>query len=313
MSTVISPRRSRAALLVLAAAAAGLLAASPVGNATPSKAAANSVTFPDSTGEDPMAPDITTVTVSNDDKGNLTFVVNTPNRPTLTADMLFLLFIDSDANAATGDPTSLGADYALELDGPLGGSAGIGLFRWDGTDFTSQGVSQSSLVFSYANGPTIKLNAADLGATKRFNFGVFAVSGVALLPTGEPDFTNVHIDLAPDSGHGFYSYEVITTPPSLVVKSFSTRPLKPRGGSAYTAILVYARSDGATPSGAGAVTCRATVGGKALKASATTLVGTRATCTWAIPKTGKGKTIRGTITVQSGGLKTSRAFSARVV
>jgi hypothetical protein len=313
VSTVISPRRSRAALLVLAATVAGLLAATPVGNATPSKAATNSVTFQDSTGEDALAPDITTVVVANDDKGNLTFVFNTPNRPTLTADMLFLLFIDTDANSATGDPDSLGADYAIELDGPLGGSAGIGLFRWNGTDFTPQGVPQSSLIFSYANGATIKINASDLGATKRFTFGVFAVSGVALLPTGEPDFTNVHIDLAPDSGHGFYTYEVQITPPSLVVKSFSTRPLKPRSGKAYSATLVYARSDGATPSGAGAITCRATVGGRALRASASTSVGTRATCTWAIPKTAKGKTIRGTITVQSGGLKTSRAFSARVV
>jgi hypothetical protein len=313
MSTVIGPRRSRAAVLVLAATVAGLLAATPAGNATSSRAAANSVTFTDSTGEDPAAPDVTTVVVSNDDKGNLTFVFNTPNRPTLTADLLFLLFIDTDANSATGDPDSLGADYAIELDGPLGGAAGIGMFRWNGTDFTSQGVPQSSLIFSYANGPTIKVNVSELGATKRFNFGVFAVSGVALLPTGEPDFANVHIDLAPDSGHGFYTYEVQITPPSLVVKSFSTRPLRPRSGNAYTAIMVYARSDGATPSDTGAVTCRATIGGRSVKASASTSVGTRATCTWAIPKTAKRKTIRGTITVQSGGLKTSRAFSARVV
>ena len=313
MSTVTRSARSRAVLLVVAAAVAGLLAASPVGNAAPARATTNSVTFQDSTGEDALAPDITTVVVSNDDQGNLTFVVNTPNRPTLTADMLFLLFLDTDANSATGDPDSLGADYAIELDGPLGGAAGAGLFRWNGSDFTSQGVPQSTLVFSYANGPTLKVNASELGGTKRFGLGVFAVSGVALLPSGDPDFTNVHIDLAPDAGHGFYTYDVMTTPPSLVVKSFSTNPLKPRSGKAYSVVLVYARSDGAAPTGTGGVTCKATLGGRALRASASTLIGTRATCTWAIPKTAKGKTVRGTISVQSGGLKTSRPFAAKVV
>jgi hypothetical protein len=182
---------------------------------TPSpRRATNSVTFADSTGEDPQAPDITTVVVSNDDNGLLTWRINTPNRPALTGDMLFLLFLDTDANATTGDPTSLGADYVIELDGPLGGAAGIGLFRWNGTDFTSQGVPQSSLVFSYANGATIKINASTLGAPKRCNFGVFAVSGVVLGPDGQPNFTNVHNDLAPDSGHGYYTYDVEITPQS---------------------------------------------------------------------------------------------------
>ena len=91
---------------------------------------ANSVTYTDSTGEDPQAPDITTIVVSNNDAGIISFQINIPNRPTLTPDMGIFLFIDSDANAATGDPDNLGAEYVIQS---LGGE--IILFKWDGTDF----------------------------------------------------------------------------------------------------------------------------------------------------------------------------------
>jgi hypothetical protein len=300
--------------LVLASALVALFVLTPTGGASSARSAANSVTFTDSTGEDAQGPDITTVVASNDDKGLLTFVINVPNRPTLTGDMLFILFVDSDANSATGDPQSLGADYAIELDGPLSGSAGVGLFRWNGTDFTAAGVAQTTLVFAYANGAvTIKLNASELGSTRRFGFGVFAVSGITLDPTtGEPNFDNIRLDLAPDSGHGFYTYEVKITPPSLVVKSIGRKPLTPRAGKAFSVFVTFARSDGATPSTAPTATCRATVAGRALRASASVVTGGRATCTWSVPRTAKGKTIRGTITVQADGLKASRPFSAKV-
>ena len=110
---------------------AALMAVVPAG-ASNTVSASNTVTFQDSTGEDPAGPDITTVVVSNDDKGALSFRVNIPNRPQLTRDILAALFVDSDANPATGDPGFLGADYVVQLF--LGE---IGLFRWDGTDFTS--------------------------------------------------------------------------------------------------------------------------------------------------------------------------------
>lgn len=316
MAAVRTERRARALppLVALGVVLVALFALTPAGGANPARSVANTVTYTDSTGEDAQGPDITTVVLSNDDKGLLTWVINVPNRPTLTGDMLFIIFVDADANAATGDPQSLGADYALELDGPLTGSAGVGLFRWNGTDFTSAGVAQTTLVFSYANGAaTITLNASELGATKRFAFGVFAVSGVVLGPSGEPDFNNIRLDLAPDAGHGFYTYEVKVTPPSLVVKSIGRKPLAPRAGKPFSVFVTFARSDGAAPTTAPTATCRATLGGQALRASASVVTGGRATCTWSIPRKAKGKTIRGTITVQADGLKASRPFTAKVV
>ena len=88
--------RSRPAILL---ALAALLVGVPAALGGSSHAAANSATFNDSIGEDAAAPDITTVVVSNDDAGLITFQVNVSNRPTMTADMYLLLFLDTDQNA----------------------------------------------------------------------------------------------------------------------------------------------------------------------------------------------------------------------
>ena len=200
---------------------------------------------------------------ANDDRGNITFTINIPNRPTLTPDMFLLLAIDADANPASGSPDFLGADYVIELDKVRSRGKPVALFRWNGSDFTATG--QSSLVFTYANGATIKLNS-ELGSTRRFSFGIIAVGGLVIGPTGEPDFANIHVDNAPDPGHGFYTYDVRLTPLSLVVRSSGARPLQPSAGKLYTRFAVVGRSDNA-PVQAGSATCRATIAGKALRAT----------------------------------------------
>jgi hypothetical protein len=300
-------------VVALAAVLAALFALTPTGGASPARTAANRVTFEDSTGEDPQGPDITTVVVSNDDRGNLTWVINVPGRPTLTPDMEFDILINSDSNSATGDPQLLGADYILVLIGPIGGPAEVGLFRWNGTDYTITGVPQSSLIFGYANGgATIKMNASELGNARRMQFLVLALTGVALGADGQLNYDNARIDFAPDRGRGMYSFDVRITPPRLVVRSFGMRPPTPRVGRPLSAFVTFARSDG-TPPTAPSVTCRATLGGRALPASGSSVTGGRATCRWALPASARGKTIRGTVTVRSGGLRASRSFSRRVL
>ena len=304
-----------ALLLVLAAAIAVAVSATPAGNAIPARVGVNNQPFPDSVG-DVVSPgaDIASLNLANDDKGAITLLINVPNRPALTGDMFFLVFVDADANPATGDAQSLGADYVIELDGPLNNQpAGIGLFRWDGANFTATGVPQTSLTFGYANGAaTINVNAGDLGATKRMSFAVIAISDVVLDAAGEPDFTNAHYDYAPDAGHGFFTYDVKTLPPALVVQGFSTRPLKPKAGGRYTASLAFGRNDGSPPTGTETLTCRATIAGRALAPTSKSLINGKATCIWTIPKTAKGKTIRITVTVQAGSLKASKSAAAKI-
>ena len=297
-------------MLVLVSAALALLVAVSDGRSARAAATTNSATFQDSTGEDASGPDITSVTVANDDLANLTFTINVPNRPTLTGDMLLLVPIDSDANPSSGDPDFLGADYMIQLVGPIQGRAELGMFRWDGTNFTSSGVSQSTLNFSYANGLTVRLNASELGGTRRFSFFVAAFSGIVLDANGELDDTNARFDIAPD--RPMYTYDVKITPPRLVLGNGGTRPVRPAAGKLYTQIVTVARSDGGTLSG-GSATCRATVGTARVAARATALSGGRVSCSYRVPKTGKGKTSRITVTVSSGGLTASRSFAARVV
>ena len=120
----------------------GLLVALPsVALGGAARTTTNSTTFPDSSGEDAAAPDITSVVVSNDDAGMITFKINIANRPALTADMSVLLFLDTDQKPTTGDHGQLGADYLIELD-----PGSVGLFQWNGTDYAFA-ASQTSLTY----------------------------------------------------------------------------------------------------------------------------------------------------------------------
>jgi hypothetical protein len=118
-------------LLAIAVVVVALPAAASGALSGPAVPAANSQTFQDSVGEDPAAPDISTIVVSNDDAGTITFRINVPNRAQLSQDLVAILDIDSDANQATGDPNNFGADFILQY---LLGEAI--LFKWDGSDYT---------------------------------------------------------------------------------------------------------------------------------------------------------------------------------
>jgi hypothetical protein len=273
---------------------------------TASHATANSVTFNDSVGEDSAAPDITSVAVSNDDAGLITFKIAISNRPAMTADMFVLLSLDTDQNPSTGDPAFDGADYAIELD-----PGSVGLFQWNGSDYVNA-ASQSSVTFAYdATGATIRASAADLGKTKGLKFDVLAVSGLAVDASGNPDFTNVHVDSAPDSGHGLFSYQVLTKL-TLSVVAFSTVPKPAKVGKSFVAGLAANESDTSGPVQSGAVACSATIGTKHITASAHGISNGIAACSWKIPKTAKGKTIRGTIKLTVQGVSVSRSFAVKI-
>lgn len=291
------------ACAALALAVAGAL--SPVASAAPAAAQVNSVTFQDSTGEAPNAPDITTVVVSNTDSGMVSFRINGPGR--LVEGMLVEILVDSDNNPATGsqDPLSLGAEYAIEL---FRGNAN--LFRWDGTNFTrrSNDPPQSTLVFSEL---TIRINASELGNATRFGFATSVITGIVLDANGDPDFSNAQIDSAPDPGHGFWTYNVRIGPLRLVAKSFSLTPRRPQAGRTLTARLVATRSDtGATLRG-GRVVCTASVAGARI-AGRGRFVGNEARCAWKIPSTARGKRISGSIAVLFEGRRVRRSFAATV-
>lgn len=314
--------RRRPVLFAVLVAALAFSAAFPAaGGSSPAATAqglANSVTFQDSIGEgggNPAFPDVSTLVVSNDDTGLITMRINIPNRPALTRDMALVIFVDSDNNPATGDPSAdslfPGTDYIIQLF--LGE---VFLFKWDGTDFTRRpgDPPATSLVYEYASSAaTIKITAAELGNTKRFGFGVLVWSGLVIdETTGDIDFTTAEADVAPTPFSGFYVYDVKIAPARLLVKSFSTKPAQPKAGKAFSVLLSATRSDTNAVLSGGEVLCVAKVGGKTIRAKVHRFVGKQATCTWTVPKSASGQSIRGSIAIVFEGKKATKSFSKKI-
>jgi hypothetical protein len=282
---------------------AAVMAVAPAG-------AANSVTYQDSTGENPAAPDITTIVVSNNDTGMMTFKINIPNRPQLTRDMLIDMLVDTDANPATGDPDLLGADYAIELF-----QGEVSLFKWDGTALTRRvgDPPATSLIYSWAGGVTINISAAELGNSKKLGFGVIAVSGIVFdETTGEPDFTSSVSDAAPAGNAGFYTYDVKVAPARLVFKSLTKAPASPKAGKTFTVRMAATRSDTGAAIVNGQVDCTAKAGARGVRPKSERFVGGQAVCVFTIPAGTKGKLLRGTITIIFEGKKLTRPFSGKI-
>lgn len=116
--------------------------------------------------------------------------------------MFLLMYIDSDNNPATGNQQAYGADYVIIL-----APGEIDLQQWNGSAYVNA-PSATSLSYAYSNGATIRINTADLGNTRAFNFGVIANSGVVIDAAGHLDFSNVKRDAAPDFGHGLFAYSL---------------------------------------------------------------------------------------------------------
>jgi hypothetical protein len=293
-------------LLSLLALATALAAIPAVAFGDSSRDASNSSTYADAIGEDPSAPDITSVVVSNDDAGAITFQINISNRPSFTSDMYFLLFLDADQRASTGDPDFSGADYIIQL-----ASGAVDLFRWNGSE-EAPAPSQSSLTYGYtSSGPAIHVKAADLGKTKGFDFRTIAVSGVAFDASGNPDFTNIHRDAAPDPGHGFFTYDVRTRL-VLTATSFTTSPKPAKAGRTYAASLAANENDTSGPVQGATVACFATIAFKRIVATRRVVTNGIGSCVWRIPATAKGKMLRGTISLTARGAKVTRSFSSKI-
>ena len=278
----------------------------PQSAASPAAAASNTATFTDSTGEDPQGPDITTIVVSNDDAGTITFRINVPNRPQFDVNtMLMLMFVDTDSNQATGDPQSFGADYAIQL---LGGQ--IILFKWDGTTFSLAATAVDALV--------LVVGRRD-GQDQRLRSWEHAQARLrrrrALRARDRPDHwrnrrDEQHADGAPTVG--LYPYDVKVGKPTLVVKKFTHKPASPKAGSSFSLLLTTARSDTKAVLQGGQVTCVGRAGSTKLVATVHRVSGGAAMCTFKIPKNAKGKTFRGTDTIVFEGLKASKGFSGKI-
>ena len=309
---MFSPRnRSPGALaliLVLSVVTIGLAAAvgATAGTTRHEVTQANSVTYQDSTGENANALDISTVTVSNDDTGLVTFDLKFANRtPNPDTDSV-IIFLNTDRNASTGNPGWLGAEYLI---GWWGDSA---LLQWNGSKMVN---APSALTLTTGVAPNelvLKLNRSELGNLNGFDFGIEAQ--VWADPNAE---SPTAWDVAPDYGHGLWSYDVkLYVAPVLTATAIKCTPDPPMSGKAMVGRTTVTVMRGTTPeplSDKATVTATATIAGKkvvgtVLPATKTGTVGVR----WLVPKTAKGKLMNGKITVTLEKVSVTKTFSERV-
>jgi hypothetical protein len=204
---------ARASLALVAVAGAAVVLGS-TGAAAPDARIAKSVRFVDALNEDPEAPDVTAVVVSNSKvawapASVISFRVEIPNRPTFTEDMRVSVWIDADDKRATGlaDPSGAlpGADYFVNWD-PRLRRDGASILRCVAARCTT--LAARSFRFSYAGGARFSVRADDLGDTRRFRFAARAYSNIV-----GSDFAAMRLDYAPAAGTS-WRYSLRVPPPA---------------------------------------------------------------------------------------------------
>lgn len=159
--------------------------------------AANSRSFGDVGGDAATSPDLTAVSISNDDAGIVTVKLTLANRSTLAANEGVAIGLDTDQNPDTGS-VFYGAEWELDLEGS---SATAYQANADGS--YSQVAPPSSYQASMSGGvATLTFKASDFGITSGFN--VHALG-----------FDNSWLDAAPDIRAVNYQLSAATTPPAL--------------------------------------------------------------------------------------------------
>jgi hypothetical protein len=300
-------RAIRGALLV------GLLAVVSAGIAS----AAGQMDFSDPQGDAGSAPDITAVTVSNDDSGVITFRLTIANRTAIGPDDVVAVQIGTDDPDFFAGLRSDGTGYVLAID-----SQGPYLLKWTGSDLPEVKPPPKSLTGSFSgNVATISIKQEDLAPgfpdmslPVELRFNAVGVLFQGIVATAE--------DFAPalDSK---WSYRLVE-PARMVVTNFDAdKTIK--AGKQLVVLLGAAQSDTGAPVSAGKVTCPARLGGKALNGagkfvtlnltSPTTgrkITTSSASCSFRVPKGTKGKTIRGSMSVTAVGVTLKRTFTTKV-
>jgi hypothetical protein len=259
---------------VVAVAALLVLLAAP--NASPSPTKHNPIRFTDPRGDVdfPGAPDIRDVTVFNSTKGMIQFDVAIANVPLdIPDENLIAIYLDTDRDASNG-PYG-GFEYTIQAVGLVD----LFLARWDGTRY----VPTSALVLNIWDDRgvmNIAIRSTRLGNTTRFRFWV----ATAMLPAAE-DF----VDVAPDRGAVNYALST----PHIARADALFSPLDPRAGRRFSVKGVHVELSSRELFQAASFRCRATLAGRAIRGSG------RGGCTYALPRTARGKrlviTIRSTV------------------
>jgi hypothetical protein len=295
----------RPSTVIALALAAGALAVAFSAIAPPAPAgvhaaAANSATLQDSVAEeDARAPDISTVVVSNDDAGLLSFEIHFANRVALGPGEELSLWFDTDRNPKTG---LLGSDRFIEL---IGGAVTL-----TNAETYEEEAAPSLTATAGASAVTIRIRANELGTKAAFDFFIWA--------DATPDDEDVtDVDTAPDAFWVGWTYEVKVPPPPpvLALSAIVCTPKPVRSGKPMTAKARVSISRGDVPealASAATVTWTAAVGSARLKTRSTAVFTDGVlSATWLLPKSAKGKPVRLSVSVTQEGVTTVKRQACR--
>jgi hypothetical protein len=306
------PRRSMMRRVLVSALVGGLGSLGVLVAAAPALAS-NPVTYTatDPTPDVSAAPDITNVLVWDTTQGLITFQINFAPGTEQQAQDTYSVWIDSDQNPTTGDPTAAGIDYAVAYDGTQNG---LGLFKWDGTS-SYRYVSNASLTGSFSgDSQYFVIPASELGITDGFNFNVSAALGPVTSPSSQ-------VDQVPEDGTNFH-YAMQSRPiVTLRLTNWASSAVA-RTGQLYLTALLVTRSDTGSPVGSGTtVSCRLVVHGRTVPPLLngfqkwpwpTGGSKTAAVCAWRLPNRSVGAVLKAKETVTLGTSTVSRVFTPRV-
>jgi len=280
-------------------------------------AAAGTATFADAVGDGGVAPDVTNVTVSNDDQGLITFKVTLANRTKLGPDEVVAILLGTDDPDFRAGQREDAVNFVLGFDG----TSGAFLYEWNGADMEEVTPSPVSLSGSFSGGvATVGIRQEDL-APGFPDLSVpiqldFVVLGIAF--NGSDILAQ---DEAPETASWTYR---LVEPLRVVITNFHAgKTIK--AGKTLVVLMGAAHADTGAAVKAGRIACRARLGSTALTGSGRfvtftlrsnarrkTIKSPNATCSWKIPPGAKGKTIRGSMTFTESGISSTRSFTTRV-
>ncbi len=249
-----------------------------------------------------VAPDITSVDVTNTRDGLVTFRVATDNFQALPPRSAIVILFDLDKSLATGDQ---GFEHAASHVVDPAGQSRLVFERWEESLFQLVELPATNLSSSFSAGVlTLTVPRSQLGNTVGFEFGLYAA-------VFAEDASDPAVDSAPNDG--LFAYDIVGLPPPKLRASMLTgMPGRPVAGKAFTVGTLVQRLDTGATVSSGAVTCRAGIGKLKVRAVGGFNRG-RARCAVVVPRHAKGKTLRVTITIRAERATLTRTFSFRVV
>lgn len=260
--------------------------------------------YADPVGDGGTAPDVTGVSVMNDNDGNVVFAVKVTGvgsaGPLAAGESYLALFVDTDRNSSTGNKE--GAEVLIGFD--LGART-WDIVRWNGTDFAAPAsVSPNALARFSSDGVVLALHRSDLGGGASFDFWLYGdrFEGESVVAS----------DVAPD-GEDVWTYSFATKAVALRATKPAGLPAFPVAGKRFVILSLVSQGSAGGPLGKAKTTCVVRLAGRPLKATASYSPTGGARCAVTLPPRSQGKLLTGSIGVSVVGGQTSRAFRFRVL